>query len=97
VKTPAAAVGAFERLPAVDGRSDGGIPVASLRSVTEHDPVVSGVRVGVPYQAWVVRLRAPVIFTGGPGPTPPPADTKCIDVGIYDLQISRWTESLQAC
>jgi hypothetical protein len=95
--TPAAAVTALRRSRWAQAAFSTGMPVASLHTVTEKYPVAKGVRVGVPYQAWVVRVRGPVIFTGGPGSTPPPAGTKCTDVAIYDLQLSRWTESVQSC
>ena len=97
LRTPAAAVAAVRRSRWAMGAFRTGTSVASLHTVTERHPVVKGIRAGVPYQAWVVSVRGPVIFTGGPGSTPPPAGTECTDVAIYDLQLARWTESLQAC
>lgn len=97
LKTPAAAIAALRLSPAAQVAFRTTVPVASLRTVTERLPVVTGVRTGVPYQAWVVSVRGPVVFIGGPGSTPPPAGTKCTDVEIYDLQLSRWTESFQSC
>lgn len=48
-----------------------GVPVASLRSVTEKHPVVTGVRAGVSCRAWVASVRGPVVSTDGPGSAPP--------------------------
>lgn len=97
LRTPAAAVAALRRSRWAVGAFMTGMRVASLHTVTEKLPVVNGVRAGVPYEAWVASVRGPVIFTGGPGSTPPPAGTECTDAAIYDLQLFRWTESIQSC
>jgi hypothetical protein len=97
LRTSAAAIAALRRSRWALAAFRTGTPVASLHSVTETNPSVPGVRKGVRYQAWVVTVRGPVLFTGGPGSTPPPPHTKCTDVAIYDLQLARWTESLQSC
>jgi len=94
---PKSVVAALRQLRWAPAAFKTGGPSVSLRSVTEKYPHVRGVSAGVTYQAWVVSVRGPVTFTGGPGSTPPPADTKCTDVVIYDLHVNRWTESLQSC
>lgn len=101
LSTPAAAIAAFQQDPAATSAFGSALtastPTASLATVTEQNPVVSGVSVGVPYQAWVVRVQGPVNFYGGPGSTPPPAGTQCDDVGIYDLLHAQWSELIQSC
>lgn len=101
LSTPAAVLASFNQYPAAQSAFGSvltsGNPSASLATVTEQNPIAPGVAVGIPYQAWVVSVRGPVNFYGGPNSTPPPADTQCNDVGIYDLQLSQWTELLQSC
>lgn len=101
ISTPSAAVTSFDQYPAAQSAfglaATSGSPTASLATVTEQDPISAGVSAGVPYQAWVVTVRGPVRVFGGPGSTPPPAGTECDDVGIFDFQLSTWTELLQSC
>jgi len=96
LRTSASAIAALRRTRWALDAFKTGKPKASLHTVVERHPVAPGVRTGVPYQAWVITVRGPVIFTGGPGSTPP-IHPKCTDVAIYDLQLGRWTVSLQNC
>jgi hypothetical protein len=103
--TSAAAVQGFQNLPAAQSvfgpttLSDN--PTATLLNVTEQDPIVSGVKVGVAYPAWVVSVSGPVEQVGTPADAPvaggPSTDLMCKDVGIYDVQTNQWTELLQGC
>ncbi len=97
LRTPSAVIAALRQTRWAPDAFRTGVPSVSLHSVTEKDPAVKGVRVGVPYQAWVASVRGQVVFTGGPGSTAPSAHAKCTDVAIYDLQLSRWTDSIQSC
>jgi hypothetical protein len=103
--TSATAVAGFQNLPAaqtVFGPTTlSNNPAATLLSVTEQDPVVPGVTVGVPYSAWVVSVNGPQVEVGTPAGAPPTAGpltaAACKDVGIYDVQSNKWTELLQSC
>jgi hypothetical protein len=100
LSSAAAAAAAFRASPAAQnafGPAVSGTISASLQTVTEQEPIATGVKKNTPYQAWVVSVQGPVIFTGGPNSTPPPADTQCQDVGIYDLQTAEWSDYLQSC
>lgn len=101
LSTSSAAVAGFKQDRAAQGAFGSAItsghPTAALATVTEQYPVTAGVSAGVPYQAWVLSVRGPAAFYGGPGSRPPPAGLQCDDVGIYDLQLSKWTELLQSC
>lgn len=101
LSTSSADVASFKQDRAAQGAFGSAItsgnPTAALATVTEQYPVTAGVSVGVPYQAWVLSVRGPAAFYGGPDSRPPPAGLQCDDVGIYDLQLSKWTELLQSC
>ncbi len=101
LSTSSAAVAGFRQDRAAQGAFGSAItsgdPTAALATVTEQYPVTAGVSAGVPYQAWVLSVRGPAAFYGGPHSRPPPAGLQCDDVGIYDLQLSKWTELLQSC
>lgn len=100
MSTSSAAVASFQGYPAAQSAFGSaltsGSPKASLATVTEQDPIASGVAVGVPYQAWAINTLGPAQSFGGSGTTPP-AETQCEDVGIYDLALGKWTELLQSC
>jgi hypothetical protein len=104
--TSAAAITGLQNLPAaqtVFGPSTlSNSPTATLLDVTEQDPIVSGVTAGVAYPAWVVSISGPQINAGAQPGVPATSSglsnaATCKDVGIYDIQINRWTELLQSC
>ncbi len=70
---------------------------ASLQTVTEQDPIATGVQQNVPYEAWVVQMTGPAIYVGGEGSTPPPAGLQCTDVAVYNLALAEWSELIQSC
>ena len=95
--TASAAIAPAKRSRAFGWLFTAGRPVASLHTVTDRYSITAGVSPNVPYQAWVVSARGPVIFIGRPGSESPPVGTRCTNVAIYDLDISKWTEALQNC
>jgi hypothetical protein len=104
LSTTAAAISGFQNLSSAETvfgpTTLASNPTATLLTVTEQDPIVSGVTAGVPYSAWVVSVNGPEIDTGPPAPgatTASSTTATCKDVGIYDVQISKWTELLQNC
>jgi hypothetical protein len=97
IRTASAAIAAFAALGPFGSAIESGNPRATLQTVIERYPITPGVPAGVPYQAWVVIARGPVFFIGGLNSTPPPAGTRCNDIGVYDVELSKWTERMQSC
>lgn len=94
-----ASVGSQPASAAFGSAFSNGNASASLQTVTESSPVVSGVTPGSPYQAWVITGSGPPLNLGGTpiGHDSPPTTGTCRDVAIYDIDNATWTEFFQSC